>query len=227
MTRLVLISDTHLQHDFAVPDGDILIHAGDLTFRGNEDEVARAAAWLRGMPHAHIVAIAGNHDLGFQRDPEKFRGLMRGITYLEDSEATVAGLRIYGSPYQPEFCNWAFNLDRMTGELAEKWAAIPDGLDVLVTHGPPQGILDVPGGQDESFVRRVGCHDLRARLVAMGGAAPAVHVFGHIHHSYGAAGWADGRTLFVNASTCDENYRPTHKPIVVDLEPGGIARIVE
>lgn len=224
--RLVLVSDTHLQHDFRVPDGDILIHAGDLTFRGNEEEVRRANRWFGGQPHARKVVIAGNHDWGFQRDPNVFRGIMTNAEYLEDSEITINGLRIYGSPWQPEFCDWAFNLSRMTTELAEKWAMIPEGIDVLVTHGPPHGILDVPGGDDESYVRRVGCRDMRARLAAMA-RPPALHVFGHIHHSYGTAGWAQGRTLFVNASTCDENYRPTHPPIVVDLEPGGDARVPE
>jgi Icc-related predicted phosphoesterase len=208
--RLVCLSDTHLRtRALQVPPGDVLLHAGDLTGHGEGDEVREALAWLAGLPHPHKVLIAGNHDFLFQREPVEARALLAehpGLTYLEDSEATVAGVRIWGSPWQPWFYDWAFNAER--GEALRRiWAKIPAGLDVLLTHGPPAGILDRTWDG-----REVGCADL---LDAVNRAHPRFHVFGHIHEAYGRLE-RDG-TLFVNASTCDRLYRPVHAPVVVDL----------
>src|SRR5262245_36227780 len=111
--RLVLLSDTHGRaRGVAVPDADVLVHAGYLTGMGSLEEIAAEAAWLRSLPHRHKVVIAGNHDVEFQGDPPAARSLMTGLTYLEDSETTVAGLRFWGSPWQPWFFDWAFNLER-------------------------------------------------------------------------------------------------------------------
>jgi Icc-related predicted phosphoesterase len=126
--------------------------------------------------------------------------------YLLDEELELEGLKFYGSPYQPEFCNWAFNLPRGP-QLARKWAKIPDDTDVLITHGPPGGILDrVAGGE------LVGCNDLRKRVKEIN---PKLHVFGHIHEAYGWH-WED-KTIFVNAANCDLGYNPINKPVVVEI----------
>jgi predicted phosphohydrolase len=208
--RVVCLSDTHLRtDDLAVPDGDLLLHGGDLTGIGSPEQVASALAWLAGLPHRHKVLIAGNHDFLFENEPAQARRLLEqhpGLTYLEDSEVTVEGLRIYGSPWQPWFFDWAFNL-RRGPDIAAKWERIPEGVDVLLTHGPPAGVLDrtVRG-------ESVGCADLRA---AVARARPRVHVFGHIHEGHGQVEH-DG-TLFVNASTCDHAYRPVNPPIVLEL----------
>lgn len=208
--RLVCISDTHLQHRFSVPEGDVLIHAGDGTSRGTWKEVATWMNWLASLPHPHKIVIAGNHDFFFEREPASVPGLIPpGITYLQDSGTDIRGLRIWGSPWQPWFMDWAFNLPR--GErLAEKWRLIPSDTQVLVTHGPPNGILDKldgPGGA------HVGCEALLERLETL----PRLqcHVFGHIHCGHGQQDWNGVR--FVNASICDEDYRATQQPIVVDL----------
>ncbi len=204
--RLVCLSDTHGRHDVHVPDGDVLVHAGDLTGSGSLAEIAKAHAWLADLPHAHKVVIAGNHDHGFQRTPGEARALMTGVTYLEDEGVAIEGVRFYGSPWQPWFFDWAFNLQRGP-DLAAVWARIPDDTDVLVTHGPPRGILDrIHSGLE------VGCDDLRAAVARV---RPTVHVFGHIHEAYGELE-RDG-TRFVNASTCTLRYEPTQPPIVVDL----------
>lgn len=204
--RLVCLSDTHGRHDVHVPDGDVLVHAGDLTGSGSLAEIAKAHAWLADLPHAHKVVIAGNHDHGFQRTPGEARALMTGVTYLEDEGVAIEGVRFYGSPWQPWFFDWAFNLQRGP-DLAAVWARIPDDTDVLVTHGPPRGILDrIHSGLE------VGCDDLRAAVARV---RPTVHVFGHIHEAYGELE-RDG-TRFVNASTCTLRYEPTQPPIVVDM----------
>lgn len=204
--RLVLISDTHMTHGrIDVPAGDILIHAGDSTKRGTAPQLREVAEFMAAQPHAHKVIIAGNHDFGLQEDLGLGRTLF-GEAYLCDAEARFGDVRVWGSPWQPWFYDWAFNLQR--GEpLREKWDLIPEGTDVLVTHGPPQGILDrTVMGQD------VGCEEL---LLAAMRVRPRVHVFGHIHEAYGTRRVGD--TLFVNASTCTLAYQPDNAPIVVEL----------
>lgn len=207
---IVCMSDTHLRHTKAlidVPLGDILIHAGDAAIEGTELELMEFFDWFASLPHPHKIYVAGNHDCLFEKDPERARSLVpAGVTYLEDSGVLINGLSIWGSPWQPEFYNWAFNLPRGS-RLKEKWDLIPSGTDILVTHGPPMGALDMNG--EREFV---GCADLRD---AVDRVRPKLHVFGHIHSSYGKVTW--GGTTFVNASVCDEAYRPFHRPIVVEV----------
>jgi predicted phosphohydrolase len=219
--RLVCISDTHSRHrDIVVPDGDVLVHAGDFTKRGREQEIADFNGWLAELPHRHKLVIAGNHDFLFERAPHVARGMLSNATYLEDSGCEIDGVRFWGSPWQPRFFDWAFNLDR--GEpLRKKWERIPDRVDVLITHSPPHGVLDrVWDGQ------HVGCEELVAALARV---RPRVHVFGHIHEAYGvsestcderdevAALAETARTRFVNACSCDLEYEPVQPPVVLDL----------
>ena len=199
--RIVAIADTH-NSQLSLPDGDILIHAGDLTGRGSLPELERVADWLRAQPHRHKVVIAGNHDFALQRNPVAARALFHGLTFLEDSEVTLGGLRIWGSPWQPWFHDWAFNA-RRGPEIDAKWARIPEGIDVLVTHGPPYGYGDlVLDGE------RVGCEDLLRHL---GRVKPRVHLFGHIHEDRGE--WQLGPTRIVNCTTSEGELPAT----VIDL----------
>lgn len=193
-----------------VPDGDVFVHAGDGTNHGRVDEVYKFAAQLKALPHKHKVVIAGNHDWLFFTKSKVARRIMReaGVTYLQDSETTIDGVCFYGSPWQPEFCSWAFNLPRGRA-LAEKWALIPSNTDVLITHGPPWGERDqVRGGE------HLGCEMLRA---AVNRVWPKVHVFGHIHDGYGVS-CMPSRPRFINASICTERYQPTNAPIEFDVE---------
>lgn len=203
--RIVCISDTHGRHGgLPVPDGDLLLHAGDLSRRGTREQIEAVDDWFATLPHRHKVVIAGNHDFGLEQ-PEG-RTWIRNATYLEDEGIEVEGLRIWGSPWQPRFFDWAFNLDR--GEpLRAMWAKIPPGTDVLLTHGPPLGVLDRTVNGDA-----VGCADL---MDAVRRVRPRLHVFGHIHEAYGQVEH-DG-TLFVNASSLDVTYRGVHPAVVVDL----------
>lgn len=219
--KIVCISDTHCQlADVVVPDGDVLVHAGDLTYRGTAVEVMKELTELARLPHRYKILVAGNHDWLFQK--QKSLGVRMcvdlGIVYLEDASCNVGDLLFYGSPWQPEFCNWAFNLSRFDGSLAERWSNIPGNTDVLITHGPPQGIGDRTMGYDGEPPEHVGCYDLRQRVQKIN---PRLHVFGHIHHGYGRYEYpADDErygTVFINASTCNEKYKPVNAPIVVDL----------
>lgn len=205
--RLVLLSDTHGFHELAVPDGDVLLHAGDFSRNGGLRDVERFERFLGRLPHRHKILIAGNHDFVFQKQRGLAQKRLKSARYLQDSGCEVEGLRIYGSPWQPEFFDWAFNLPR--GEpLRRVWARIPDEVDVLITHGPPAGLLD-----RNSAGEAVGCADLRERVRAV---RPGLHLFGHIHEAAGVAE-VDG-TLFVNASVCDLRYRPVNPAVVVDWE---------
>jgi predicted phosphodiesterase len=207
--QIVCISDTHGMYDrITVPDGDVLIHAGDATAHGSINDIIRLNTWLQAQPHKHKILISGNHDWMFQKRPEPARKLITAATYLQDSETTIDGLRFYGSPWQPEFCNWAFNLPRQGPELKAKWAAIPDGIDVLITHGPPFGYLD----KVQPSPLSLGCELLRKAVARV---KPKLHVFGHIHDGYGIQ--TTSLTTFVNASICTERYRPTNAPIVINI----------
>lgn len=211
--KLVLISDTHTMHeDVYLPPGDILIHAGDFTNRGSKSNVDDFFGWLerRSKEYAHIIFIAGNHDMSFEFKPDWFddtiNSLPSNVHYLEDSEIIIGSIKFYGSPWQPEFHNWAFNLPRGK-ELADKWAMIPNDTDVLITHGPPLYLLDYT--IRDGF--NVGCKDLYERVLKV---KPKLHVFGHIHEGYGVTRHFD--TEFVNASVNTALYNPINPPILVD-----------
>lgn len=205
--RIVFISDTHNQHDYlTIPDGDILIHCGDATLTGTIQEISSFANWFSLLPHKHKVFVAGNHDWLFEKNLSLARSILGADTiYLQDSETTINGLRIYGSPWQPTFFNWAFNLDR--GERIKRmWDCIPRGLDILITHGPPQGILDSTGEY------HAGCEMLSEALERI---KPRIHAFGHIHEAYGMVE-ANG-TRFINGCVLDGDYQLVNEPIAIEV----------
>lgn len=228
-TRFVCFSDTHGLHDQIprkhCPAADVLLHGGDFTNTGELEQVDSFDKWLKAYPAKHKVVIAGNHDTTFhedyylQRGATRFhrsapydcqhaRGLLASCIYLEDSGAEVFGCTIYGSPWQPEFCDWAFNLPPGE-ELRQKWQQIPQTVDILMTHGPPHGY-----GDRTSRCTRVGCEELRKAIEQR---SVSVSLAGHIHEGYGCT--ADDATLYVNASTCTHDYRPSNAPIVFDVPP--------
>ncbi|MBP8001614.1 MAG: metallophosphatase domain-containing protein [Chloroflexi bacterium] len=202
---IVAISDTHgLHHLIDIPPGDVLIHSGDLSATGTLSEVAEFNAFLGSLPHRHKIVVAGNHDLCFEQQPAAARAILTNAIYLEDEAVTLEGLKFYGSPWQPRFLDWAFNLDRGP-EIRAKWELIPPDTDVLITHGPPYGIRDyIIEIQD-----RVGCEDL---LEVVAQIRPRYHFFGHIHDSAGVT--MRYGTTFVNSSICDMQYQPVHRAIV-------------
>ena len=210
--RIVLISDTHGLHDRVpqLPQGDILVHAGDFMNAGYDlREVVSFNHWLGEQPFAHRIVCGGNHDRLFENSPELARSLLSNGIYLEDSGTTIAGFSFWGSPYTPAFLYWVFMYPR--GEAANVHCdRIPDALDVLVTHGPPYGFLD----QTTSDGPHLGCEEL---LKAVRQKRPKVHVFGHIHG--GAGTYYDGSTRFVNAAYLNETYKP--------LEPAGKVRVID
>lgn len=221
MTRITFISDTHNKHrqiSNSLPGGDIIIHAGDISSMGYKHEIRQFLSWYKKLDHyTHKIFIAGNHDWGFQTDSDMVKELMQfydNIIYLQDNSIVIddideSPIKIYGSPWQPEFFDWAFNLPRNGKELKQKWDSIPNDTDILITHGPSHGHLDQVIGRYENL----GCELLRDRVNQI---KPKFHVFGHIHTGYGYKN--NGDTHFINASVLDENYYFTQKPLTVDWD---------
>ena len=213
--RLVAISDTH-NHFPPLPSGDVLIHAGDATGMGRRNEVERFLDWFGTRPFEEKILVAGNHDFMFETHQAEILEMCyaRDIIYLHDKAHWLHdGTVIYGSPYQPWFHDWAFNLDRGP-EIAAKWAEINEEVNILITHGPPKGVLDKTVSGES-----VGCYDLLQRIKKL--PYLKVHIFGHIHEGYG---WREGYdnvtkdVLYVNASTCTRLYQPTNAPIIIERD---------
>ncbi len=214
MVRLVCLSDTHSKHkQISMPDGDILIHAGDLTPRGNHNEFISVGKWFESMKdkYKHRIFIAGNHDwslmwnsrmiLESYFDPD--------VIYLEDSGVELEGIKFYGSPWVPQFMDWAFM--KHDEDLKLYWDSIPDDTNVLITHGPPCNIQDM-----ESEPRRCGSLSLRTRvekLIQYGHLKH--HIFGHIHEDNGTK--YHGGVGFHNVCSLNGEYRYEHPPTVIEV----------
>lgn len=211
--RLVCISDTHGDHEgIELPDGDVLIHAGDLSSHGQMAETRAFMQWLGAQAFDHILCIAGNHDRFMEQEPSMAAQFAQdhGVLLLNDSGCAIDGVRFWGSPITPRYFDWAFMRD--PGRPIEAhWHLIPQETDVLITHGPPHGIMDEVQRPDGS-VENTGCPSLLAKVRSI---CPVVHVFGHIHEGHGSVN-QDGIAFF-NVSTMDKHYRRAHLPVVIDL----------
>lgn len=204
------MADTHGRHrELTVPDGDLLIHAGDLTERGTPGEYTEVFDWLGSLPHRHKVVIAGNHDFGLERTPDPIRRLIpTTVTYLEGEATEVEGLVVWGGPWTPQTGAWAFEADAI--ERHARWASIPDGVHILVTHVPAAQVLD---GADHGG--QWGCELLAQRARTLG--RLRLHVHGHVHEARGTWTGEDGRQV-VNAACHGRTPRERlQAPIVTDL----------
>lgn len=207
--KLGFISDTHTYHKRlrGLESIDILIHAGDVCMRGTEAEAIDFINWVNQVDVKYKVFIAGNHDFYFEKTPSRIirERLTENTFYLNDDGITIEGINIWGSPIQPWFRDWAFN--RQRGEdIKRHWDLIPDNTNILITHGPPFGILDRTDSGE-----RVGCEDL---LECVERIKPKYHVFGHIHEDYGLKD--KEFTSFINASVLNEHYHLVNDPVVLE-----------
>ena len=219
--RVVAISDTHCMLDrITIPDGDILVHAGDLTSCGNLRETAKELFELskHRARFKHTLLVPGNHDHLFQRSPGIAEQMCKdnGITLLLDSEASIEGIPFYGSPWQPEFNRWAFGLP-IGEELKAKWDAIPDNTQVLITHSPPKWVRDYVVKFDRKIreykIEYLGCPDLYNRILELKELKSSI--FGHIHECSGIE--ISKGVIYINASICDGNYNPRNPVRVFDI----------
>jgi len=215
--KITCISDTHNQHLHIPPDwlegGDVLVHAGDVSGRGTLKEIEAFLEWFNEQPYTHKIFIAGNHDFWFEKTTgfvvnEMLQEKYPNVKYLNDSGVEIDGVKFWGSPVQPWFYDWAFN--RVGTDICQHWDMIPLDTDVLITHGPMKGILDMT-------LRGVstGCPYLLEKSAEMTNLK--LFVCGHIHEAYGKFEFPDGG-VFVNASTLNFNYNVQNKPIVVEIK---------
>jgi Icc-related predicted phosphoesterase len=238
MPRLVCISDTHTLHAKTTQAiiearADILVHAGDITggmTHRQNSQIGDFADWCASLLAkgyvSHVVAIAGNHDevldsscpvtrRDYPDSPRELTDRLRraGIIYLQDRAATVAGLKFYGAPWSHRYGDHGFMIDSAAQD-EDIFSRVPAGLDVLITHCPPHGILDdMP--REDGRIELTGSPALRRTIAKR---RPRVHVFGHIHPHHGMKVTAEG-VLCVNACTCNGDNRAKNRPLVLDLEP--------
>lgn len=202
--QITTISDTHgLHHQFQLPGGDLLIHAGDVCNKGTQEEAANFIDWFEKQPYTYKVFIARNHDFFFENftQNEIQKILPKNIFYLNDSGVVIEGITIWGSPITPEFHNWTFNRKRGK-EINKHWQLIPNNTDILITHGPAYGILD------KAFRNQnVGCEEL---LKVIENIQPKYHVFGHIHEGFEVT--KQQKTTFINTSSLNFNYKMRKTP---------------
>ena len=207
--KFVAFSDSHCRHhNLRLPKGDILICAGDISYRGKKEEIVDFLEWFKIQKHKYKIFIAGNHDFFFEKAKatEIAKIVPDNIIYLKDSGVEIEGINIWGSPVTPWFFNWAFNRHRGK-EIRKHWNLIPENTDLLITHGPVYGYLDQVINEEH-----VGCKDLLERVKEI---KPKVHVCGHVHESYGTI--KRGGTQFINCSVLNEMYELVNKPVAFEI----------
>lgn len=185
--ELTFIADTHGLHErLKLNKGTVLIHAGDITEYGSEEEVKEFLVWFSKQPFRYKIFIAGNHDLFLETSSSKKRKKLipSNVIYLQNNGIEMDGFRIWGSPVTPYFLGMAFNA-RPGTEIKKVWNKIPSDTNILITHGPPIGIRD-NGIGDEQLLQRTNK------------IKPLIHCFGHAHGQNGFE--TINGTTFINAS---------------------------
>ncbi len=212
--KIICISDTHGDHEkVSLPAGDLLVHAGDVTAHGSQEDYLKFLNWFAEQPHQYKAFIAGNHDTYLESDPAAAAAAAsnRNVFYLNDSGVTLEGINIWGSPITPQFHDWSFM--REPGHDIEKhWALIPANTQLLITHGPVWGVLDSVQRSAE-LIEHTGCPSLAERIHAV---KPAYHVFGHIHEAYGES--VQEHTTHLNVSTMNMSYEIQNAPVVITID---------
>lgn len=209
--KVTVISDTHNKHHLLkLKRGDLLIHAGDISGKGTKIEIEDFLKWFSGQPFKYKIFIAGNHDFFFEEKNKKQieQLIPENMTYLNDSGVEVEGIKIWGSPVQPWFYDWAFNRKRGL-EIKKHWDLIPLDTNILVTHGPAFGVLDKTTRGDHA-----GCLDLKNVIDSI---KPDYHICGHIHEAYGVK--KNESTTYINASILNERYQLVNKAFEFEIFP--------
>lgn len=221
MTRIVCISDTHNKHGkITLPQGDVLIHSGDLTVSGSEDETVDGLEWLQDQisKFKYVIYVEGNHDWFGYAHPSLFEEIRSRVApdviHLRESSIEIENIKIYGFPFIPTLTNWAFYLS--PDDMKKAVEKIPENTNLLISHAPPYEILDgVPRTAmfGERYVAHVGCPQLANRLTQF--KELKLHVFGHIHEDFGRR--IIGNMEFVNCSQLDGRYTLKNYPIVTEI----------
>jgi predicted phosphodiesterase len=230
--KITFISDTHTYmydqnyKELILPEGDVLCFTGDIMSSGhNEGEIIHFLNWFSKQPYIYKIFIAGNHDRYFEQYPTITTELIskyndKGVIYLFNSSFVYKGITFYGTPHQPYFCGWAFNVPD-GDKLLNIYRQIPNNIDVLLTHCPPYGILDQshsPNYSNPTGENHLGSIELKEALAekSLYNAQPRVVAFGHIHGDGGKQIQID-KTIYINGALCDEHYEPTNNIVSIDL----------
>lgn len=211
--KLVYISDTHGDHErLQLPAGDVLIHAGDLTGHGTQTETEAFLQWFGAQAHTTKICVAGNHDTFIEQNPEQARQFAEqaDVVMLNDSGITLKNVSFRGSPITPRFFDWSFMRDP-GAPIQAHWNLIPDFVNVLITHGPPFGILNQVH-RSSSVIEHTDCPSLLARVQCV---KPSLHLFGHIHEGDEYVE-RDG-VAYHNVSSMNEHYQMTHNAVTIDI----------
>jgi|CZKL01.1.fsa_nt_gi predicted phosphohydrolase len=205
--RVVCISDTHeLHRELTVPPGDLLIHAGDFTFFGKgKRAIVDFNAWLGELPHPSKVITCGNHEFALEADPN-LRKLITNATLLLNESVIVGPAKIWGSPLTQHY-GGAFGRSNAVDRV-RAYSSVPSDADIIITHGPPFGLLDLT----EEYPGPSGDRELRDAILRV---KPVLHVFGHAHGGYGVLRTTN--TCFVNAALFDLDGSLNKRPIVLEI----------
>ena len=201
--KILHLSDTHGLHKNlrSLPEADVIVHSGDFTFAGSEEEAYDFMNWFRNLPYEHKVFIAGNHDMCmYGADP--IEGLSPNVHYLNSNSVVIDGMKFYGIPMFMEDC--------MDGKLDMFIHNIPNDVDILITHMPPKGICDI-ADYGKGLEHR-GDATLAEHLKVL---HPTCHLFGHEHDAYGTA--TIGNVIYSNACVVDSRYNLINNPTIINL----------
>ncbi len=209
--KFVCLSDTHGNHGSVnVPQGDVIIHCGDITHKSNHAEVTDFLIWFGGLNFSRKILVAGNHDRFIRKRKQEFLDLVatHNIDYLENTAIRINGYSIFGSPFTlNNACIGAFTYHG-TSEAEQIWRSIPEKVDILVTHAPPRGFRDFSRAENDN----AGCQVLREKVLSV---KPRYHIFGHIHESYGIESYGD--SVFINASLTNGSEEIVNIPVLFEL----------
>jgi Icc-related predicted phosphoesterase len=218
--KVWFISDTHNQHRYlTVPDVDLVIHCGDesnnINATMNEPEARDFFEWYTALSIREKIYVPGNHSSAVEH------GLVKAdqypaIRFLIHESLELGGKHIFGSPYTPRFHEWSYMKKRT--QLDAVWQTIPERTDILITHGPPKGVLDITHDSESNQLVQVGCAALRRHVEER--VKPTIHAFGHIHDEKGVSNYGKYTrhdTLFVNCSVCDLQGRFQNNGFVLTI----------
>ena len=223
--KMWLISDTHSKHNYLQypkEDVDLVIHAGDAGSHRdllmNEAEIRDFMQWFDNLPYKHKVYVPGNHDTSIEaKFFHDFEKKYKSVRVLIHESTEIEGYKIFGSPYTPSFgTGWAYNIARH--KIHDKWKDIPQDTDIIITHGPPKGILDLTES-GEGYIKQVGCKALLNRIEDIN---PILSVFGHIHDepnckNAGIVKYPNSKTTFVNACVLNLKYNVCNNGQIIEI----------
>jgi len=225
--KIWAISDTHGKHgSLMLPNKnqiDLVIHAGDASSRMessiNDAEMRDFLTWFNNLPYKYKIYVPGNHDTSIEANFHNFANYPN-VIFLINNSVTIENTTIFGSPQTPTYgTGWSYNTDRDL--LHNYWNRIPENTDIVVTHGPPRGILDYMSVNDVTFIQ-IGCSSLARHIKRVD---PVYHIFGHCHQHGDSKNCGifqpndvKYRTQYLNVSSCDTRHKLINNGACLEID---------